>query len=151
MCLLLLILYSLGGTVVLTSNITAASNAILCPGGVKFTCIARLERQSTLLWFKTIYGQEKQPLANYTHDQLPPNTALPLMILASPKVVVVNSMQNALNATFFETTFNSTFEANLSWFVDMNVSSIECGSYEDFGTHHSSYLIRSKQCFSTRE
>ena len=111
-------------TVMLTSNITLVSDAILCPGGVKFTCIAELEGLATLRWFKSNNGQEQQPLATYIHDQY---VSLPFTILASPKIV----------------TFNSTLEANLSWFLGMNVSSIGCGSYGDFGTHHSSYLIRS--------
>ena len=123
-------------TVTLMSNITSSSNRILCPSGVKLTCIAQLERQTTLRWFKSLNGQEKQPLASYTHD---PDKSLPYTILASPKVVVFNS---SLSMTM--TTFNSTLEAKLSWFVDMNVSSIECGSYGDFSSHNSSYLIRSK-------
>ena len=128
------------GTVVFTSNITGESNGLLCPGGVKLTCIAQLERQNTLRWFKSINGQDKQPLAIYSHVTTA-NVSFPLMILQTPKVTIFSA---DLNVHTSEATFNSTLEANLLWFVDMNISSIECGSYGDFGTQDSSFSIRSE-------
>ena len=120
---------------VLTSNTTDMP----CPSGVKLTCIAHLERQGTLRWFISTRssGQPGQVLAQYAH--LPSDT-FPMTILENPKVVVVNS---SFNVNTSEAFFNSTLEAKSVWFVDMNISSIQCGSFGEFGSFNSVALIRS--------
>ena len=123
----------------LISNVTDVSSGDLCPGGVKFTCFAQLEGVTTLRWFTRSGGQQRQVLADYTHHES--NMAFPMTILETPKIVILHS---SLNHGTSETIFNSTLEVSLSWFVDMNVHIIECGSYGEFESHGSSYSIRGR-------
>lgn len=121
--------------VTLTSNITDESGRLICPGGVKLTCDALLMDQTTLRWF---VNNKQRTIASHTYTGS--TDGFPLTILDIPKIMILDA---SLNITTMRVAFISILETSSSWFVDMDITSVECGTYEETKSLPS-YSIRSE-------